>query len=376
MARYNQTDESVGETVKSSLNTQLTDIETAINDTLSRKGDSPNAMEADIDLNSNDLLNANSIQCDALSIGGTAVQPAGLESAELPSQTGKAGKFLKTNGTNASWNDLSSTNGLITRTAAGTYTSRSVSGTANEIDVTNGDGVSGNPVLGISATYTGGSSISTVGTITTGTWNANVVPVLYGGTGQSTFSYGELLIGNNTGSTLTRATLTEGEGIDITNGTGSITIAGEDASTSNKGVASFNSTNFSVSSGAVNTIQDIDSTATPSFTGASLGGGFLNLGAPTELTIATGAVTATRSIHTIDTESDDPSDNLDTINGGTAGDILIIAAVNAARTVVAKDGTGNLKLAGDFSMDNDEDRLTLTHDGTNWLELARSNNGA
>lgn len=57
MARYNQSNESVGEPVKSSLNTQLQNIETAINDTLSRKGDLPNAMEADLDMNSNQILN-------------------------------------------------------------------------------------------------------------------------------------------------------------------------------------------------------------------------------------------------------------------------------------------------------------------------------
>lgn len=46
-----------------------------------------------------------------------------------------------------------------------------------------------------------------------------------GGTGQTTYTDGQLLIGNSTGNTLTKATLsTSGTGLSVTNGAGSITL--------------------------------------------------------------------------------------------------------------------------------------------------------
>lgn len=55
---------------------------------------------------------------------------------------------------------------------------------------------------------------------------------------------------------------------------------------------------------------------------------------------------------------------------------LTLYANNGTRTIVLEDGTGNLRLGGDFSLDNTEDRIVLSHDGTNCVEITRSDNGA
>lgn len=115
------------------------------------------------------------------------------------------------------------------------------------------------------------------------------VPVADGGTGASTLTDHGLLVGSgvdaitplgvatngqipigSTGADPVLATLTEGEGIDITNTAGSITITGEDASTTNKGLVSLNSAHFSVAAGAVSLLADgIDDTLIDWGTGAS-----------------------------------------------------------------------------------------------------------
>ena len=59
--------------------------------------------------------------------------------------------------------------------------------------------------------------------LTTGV--TGTLPVANGGTGQTTYTDGQLLIGNSTGNTLTKSTLTAGSNITITNASGAITIA-------------------------------------------------------------------------------------------------------------------------------------------------------
>jgi len=86
--------------------------------------------------------------------------------------------------------------------------------------------------------------------------------------------------------------------------------------------------------------------------------------------------TLTPALVTVDTFEAAASDDLDSIDGVSlrTGAIAILRAANSARTVVVRDGVGNLKLSGNFSLDHAEDTIMLVFTGTDWLELSRSNN--
>lgn len=67
---------------------------------------------------------------------------------------------------------------------------------------------------------------------------SGVLPEANGGTGESTYSNGQLLIGNSSGG-LTKATITAGANVTVTNGNGAITIAASDTTgiTAGKSIA-------------------------------------------------------------------------------------------------------------------------------------------
>lgn len=105
----------------------------------------------------------------------------------------------------------------------------------------------------------------------------------------------------------------------------------------------------------------------------------LDFKAPTELTIAAGAITVTQTFHTVDTEADAATDDLDTINGGSDGRLIVLKAVNDARTVVVKHNTGNIWLQGkaDISLDDISDGLMLVYSATDskWFDIAAGGGG-
>lgn len=66
--------------------------------------------------------------------------------------------------------------------ASGSSAVNSVSGTTNRISI---GGTSTDPTVDISSSYVGQSSITTLGTIGTGTWNGTTIAIANGGTGQT-----------------------------------------------------------------------------------------------------------------------------------------------------------------------------------------------
>lgn len=107
--------------------------------------------------------------------GGTGVANAG-KTITLGGNLATSGAFPATFVLTGATNVTFPTSGTLS-TTVGTVTS--VSGTTNRITSTGG----ATPIIDIAATYAGQSSIITLGTITTGTWNASVVAGQYGGTG-------------------------------------------------------------------------------------------------------------------------------------------------------------------------------------------------
>lgn len=123
---------------------------------------------------------------------------------------------------------------ILSNTPANTVTFQTLSdggalSSSSGLDVATSKDYSVNGTSVLNATTLGSSvvtsSLTAVGTIATGVWQGTAVGVAYGGTGQTSYTNGQLLIGNTTGNTLAKATLTAGSGITITNGAGTIEVA-------------------------------------------------------------------------------------------------------------------------------------------------------
>lgn len=90
-------------------------------------------------------------------------------------------------------------------------------------------------------------------------------------------------------------------------------------------------------------------------------------------TIASGAIAFDGYDMRVDTEASAASDDLDTISGPIPGAQVRIRPLSATRTVVVKNGTGNITLAADVTLDESWKSIVLQYDGTTsqWAEVSR-----
>ncbi len=117
--------------------------------------------------------------------------------------------------------NTTSTKQFLSQTGTGTVSAAPSWSAVSKSDV--GLGSVENTAL---STWAGTANITTLGTISTGTWNATAISVAKGGTGLSALGTANQVLGMNSGATaLEYKTLTQGSGITITHAAGSVTIA-------------------------------------------------------------------------------------------------------------------------------------------------------
>jgi hypothetical protein len=226
--------------------------------------------------------------------------------------------------------------GLTVPAAAGstTYTLPNADGTSGQALTTNGSGtlswttVSGG-VAGVTSFSAGTTGLTPAGASTGAVVLAGTLAVANGGTGQTTYTDGQLLIGNSTGNTLTKATLTAGSGISITNGSGSITIAASGGGT----VTSVSGT------GTVNGIT---------LTGTVTSSGSLTLGGTLSNVSLTSQVTGTLPVANGGTGQTTYT-NGQLLIGNSTGNTLTKATLTAGSGISITNGTGSITIASSTS---------------------------
>ena len=322
-----------------------------------------------IDLNKNELLNAR-IQ----NLGSAPSNPV-------------IGQIYYNSGDNVMYyyNGLASPNGPW----------QSMSGSQEVIQDVIGTSVEGG--VGLTRTYVDSTGITTIDldntAVTTGSYGSQTKIPTFTVDQQGRLTAAgevdvatELAITGDTGNTsislLTEGlTVNGGEGIDVAVTNNAITISGEDASTTNKGVASFAAADFNVNAGVVSIKDiDLDSQTTGDYVATIVG-------TANEITVSP------NSGHNAAVTVGLPDNVEITGNLQVGGNLNVIGTVNSVNTTQINIEDNKVKLNSNFTgtpttdagitvergLETDveilwnetSDKWTLTNDGTNYHVIAR-----
>lgn len=211
MAKLSLTDISSGYAAPATINANNAAIEAALENTLSRDGTTPNSMSANLDMDSNRIVNLPAPVASTEPVRLVDVQDGSIDTSlfVVPSQTGHSGKALGTNGSAAAWRTIADLLGVTLSASANKFPYFTAADTMALADLPlsaalGGTGAannaaatltrSGNHALTLTTSGTTSLTLPTSGTVLS---DAATITVAQGGTGRatSTTAYGLLAAG-------------------------------------------------------------------------------------------------------------------------------------------------------------------------------------